>query len=314
MTDVTVVIPTRDRPELLALTLRSALNQQRVNIEVLVVNDGVGYETTALIESLGDPRIRVVRNAGRAGMGGARNSGIAAAASDWIAFLDDDDLWAPTKLAAQLAVGEESGAGWVYAGDVTVDEELRVRAGSPPPSPRAVVDDLVRHNTVPAGASNVMVRRDILDVAGRFDPELQISADWDMWLRLARTSPPACVPRPLVALRTHRQQASRRVDGMLAEVQMIARRHGVPFDLARHERWAAWMCLEDGRRREALRHYVRAVAHGDVLSLGRAMVSLAYPEVARRRRPLPATGWTTEAQAWLDALRVQAAGLGFKGL
>jgi glycosyltransferase involved in cell wall biosynthesis len=307
--DVSVVIPTRDRPELLALTLCSVLRQEGVDAEVLVVDDGSEPDTEALIKQIGDARVRLLGNTGPRGVSGARNSGIAVARGNWIAFLDDDDLWAPGKLAMQLAVAEEARAGWVYAGDVTVDEALRVRAGAPPPTPEEVVTQLRRHNAVPAGASNVAVRRDVLDAVGRFDPELCTSEDWDLWLRLAATGLPACVPRPLVALRTHAGMASRAVDRMLADTEVIARRHGIHIDRARHERWAAWMCLEDGRHGPALRHYARAVMAGDPASLGRAAVALVYPQIARHR-PFPTNGWAREAQAWLNALRPQSVGAG----
>ena len=147
-----------------------------------------------------------------------------------------------------------------------------------------------------------MVRRDVLESVGGFDPALRTSEDWDLWLRLAATGIPACVPRPLVALRTHAGMASRAVDRMLADIEVIAARHGIRVDRARHQRWAAWMCLEDGRRGAALRHYGRAVAAGDVMSLGRAAVGLVYPQVARRR-PMAVDDWAREAQTWLDALR-----------
>ena len=212
--DVSVVIPTRDRPDLLALTLRSALWQEDVSMEVLVVDDGVRPDTRTVTTQLGAERVRLLRNAGPPGVSGARNSGIAAARGRWIAFLDDDDLWAPGKLSSQLTAADEASAGWVYAGDVTVDETLRVRDGAPPPSPEAVVAELRHHNAVPAGASNVVVRRDLLATVGRFDPQLRTSEDWDLWLRLARTGLPACVQRPLVALRTPQRHgvARRRPD------------------------------------------------------------------------------------------------------
>jgi glycosyltransferase involved in cell wall biosynthesis len=300
--DVSVVIPTRDRPELLALTLRSVLWQEAVHAEILVVDDGVGQGTDTLLRQVADRRVRLLRNAGPPGVSGARNSGIAAATGDWISFLDDDDLWAPSKLAAQLTVADRTGAGWVYAGDVTCDQDLRVRSGAPPPSPEQVVSELRRHNAVPAGASNVMVRREVVDTVGRFDSQLRTSEDWDLWLRLAATGLPACVPRPLVALRMHGGMASRAVDRMLADIEIIAHRHRIPVDRPRHQRWAAWMCLEDGRRSVALRHYARAVMAGDLASVGRAAVALLDPEVGRKR-PLPTDDWTREAQTWLNALR-----------
>ena len=301
MTDVSVVIPTRDRPGLLALTLSTVLWQEDVRAEVLVVDDGMGPGTGALLTQLGDSRVHWLHNSGPPGVSGARNSGIAAAKGHWIAFLDDDDLWAPDKLKAQLSAATEAGADWVYAGDVTVDEELRIRSGSPPLSPEQMVRDLRQYNAVPAGASNVVVRRDVLDAVGGFDAALRTSEDWDLWLRLAATSVPASVPRPLVALRRHRDMASRAVDQMLADIEIVARRHGIPVDRARHERWAAWMCLEDKRRAGALRHYARAVMAGDFVSLGRAAIALIDPQVARRRRSHH-DGWAVDAQRWLKTL------------
>src|SRR5262249_13376235 len=148
----------------------------------------------------------------------------------------------------------------------------------------------------------VVVRRDVLDAVGGFDPELRTSEDWDLWLRLAATGLPASVPRPLVALRIHRGMASRVVDQMLADIDTISHRHSIPVDRARHERWAAWMSLEDGRRAVALHHYARAVMAGDFVSLGRAAVALIDPRVTHRGPPHD-DGWALEAQTWLNTLR-----------
>jgi glycosyltransferase involved in cell wall biosynthesis len=304
--DVSVVIPTRDRPQMLGLGLCSVLRQQGVDVEVLVVDDGDRPGTAALIDRIGIERVHLLRNSGPPGVSGARNSGIAAATGDWIAFLDDDDLWAPGKVASQLTAAEKACAGWVYAGHVTVDQALRVRDGAPPPPPDEVVAQLRRHNAVPAGASNVMVRRDVLGQVGVFDPALRTSEDWDLWLRLAATGSPACVRRPLVALRTHPAMASRLIDRMLADIEVIRERHGIPVDRARHLRWAAWMCLEDGHRAAAMRHYASAAMEGDIACLGRAVVALVLPHASRPNRRRVDDEWTHEAQAWLEVLRAEA--------
>jgi glycosyltransferase involved in cell wall biosynthesis len=305
--DVTVVIPTRDRPELLALTLRSVLRQEHVKAEVLVIDDGAGRGTQRVLDGLRNAPIQLLRNVGPPGVGGARNTGVAHAKGEWISFLDDDDLWAPTKLASQLAACQQTGAWWVYAGHVTVDEALCVRDFARPARPQEVVDQLSKYNSVPAGASNVAVRRDVLAKIGGFDPALRTSEDWDLWLRLAATGLPACVSRPLVALRSHPRMVSRDVNRMLADIEVIATRHCIPIDRARHQRWAAWMCLEEGRRAAALRHYILAAAAGDFTSLGRAAVAVAYSPVAHaHRRSPPRDDWGREAQAWLDVLRAEA--------
>jgi len=297
-----VVIPTRNRANLLALTLRSVLGQRDVDIEVVVVDDGDGPETAALVNALEDARVRLIRNSEPRGECGARNCGVAAAQREWVAFCDDDDLWAPDKLFSQLVAAADEHAAWVYAGHVEVDLHLRVLSGSPPPSPDEVIRDLGRHNSVPAGASNVVAKSDALAAAGPFDTTLRTSGDWDQWLRLARTAGrPACVPRPFVALRVHPGMVSRRADWILNDIEVVARRYGIPVDRARHHRWAAWMSLEDQRRGVALKYYAKAVAAGDWLSVGRAVVALLDPGIAQRR--IAADGpWAREARVWLDEL------------
>jgi len=96
--------------------------------------------------------------------------------------------------------------------------------------------------------------------------------------------------------------ASRDAEQLLADVEIVARRHNIRVDRARHQRWAAWICLEDGDRGRALHHYARAILAGDVASIGRAAVAVLYPHIARRRT-LPMDDWTVDAQRWLDDVR-----------
>lgn len=289
---------------MLAQALRSVLCQVDVDLEVVVVDDSEGAGAAPVVARFADPRVRLLRTGGGRGAGAARNTGIAEAHGGWIAFLDDDDLWAPTKLAAQLAGAIAADAGWVYGGDVTVDESLRVIAGAPPPMPAQVVRDLARHNAVPAGCSNVAIRRDVLASVGTFDSTLATSEDWDLWVRLASVGEPARVSGPLVAVRSHPAMASRSIDRMLADIDIVAARYGLAVDRARHERWAAWMCLERGRRRAALSHYARAVLAGDLKSIARAGAAVIRPGLVRR--PASVGAWAREADVWLEPIRRQA--------
>jgi glycosyltransferase involved in cell wall biosynthesis len=308
MTDVSVVVPTRNRAELLPLTLRSALLQRDVELEVIVVDDGSDDDTANVVASIDDPRVRLVRHDHPRGVSAARNSGIAAARGRWLALLDDDDVWAPDKLTSQLAAARQDKRAWVYTGDVSVDGELQVTGGAPPHTPPQVMEALRRHNAVPAGASNVVATADLFSRAGRFDPDLHNNEDWDMWLRLASHGPPACVPRPLVAYRLHPGNTSRNMARMLAELEVIARRHHVPVDRAAHHRWAAWSALADGRRWQAVSHYLGALREGDLGSLPRAGAAavLGRRLVDLRTRDSAATAWAAQAQRWLDDLRAES--------
>ena len=121
---VSVVIPTRNRADVLkAHALPSALAQRDVDVEVVVVDDGSDDDDDRrALEGLTDSRVRVVRHATREGQSRARNTGIEAALGEWIAFLDDDDLWSPDKLREQLDAAAADHAEFVYTGGVMVDE------------------------------------------------------------------------------------------------------------------------------------------------------------------------------------------------
>ena len=99
---VSAIIPTRDRPALLACAMRSAMRQTWPNLELIVVVDGPDPATAAYLETCNDPRLRVVFLDEQRGGSDARNAGVRAACGEWIAFLDDDDEWLPEKLAHQM--------------------------------------------------------------------------------------------------------------------------------------------------------------------------------------------------------------------
>ena len=107
--DVSVVIPTYDRPDLVTRAVRSALTQTLDSIEVIVVVDGPNEATVAALDAIGDPRLRVVVLPEQGGAPNARNTGIREARAPFTALLDDDDEWLPEKLALQLDLATNSG-------------------------------------------------------------------------------------------------------------------------------------------------------------------------------------------------------------
>jgi glycosyltransferase involved in cell wall biosynthesis len=106
---VSVVIPTLNRPKLLLRAIKSVLIQTHREIEIIVVVDRPDADTVRAVQSVHDPRLRLIVNPYSLTAAGARNAGADHATGEWIAFLDDDDEWLPNKLERQIAFASDRG-------------------------------------------------------------------------------------------------------------------------------------------------------------------------------------------------------------
>lgn len=219
---VSVVIPTRGRAELLKQCLESIFVQTLGDIEVIVVVDGPDPATIDLLANIDDPRLEFVALPESRGVSNARNTGIGVATARWVAFCDDDDLWDPTKLAAQLAtLAENPAARWVTAGAIRIDQDAGTAVYPEPASAGAVAAALPHSNLVPGGCSGVVADRRLVLELGGFDPRLSMIADRDLWIRLNRTSAVAVAAEPLVGYRDHRGAMSRRIRRLEDELDVL---------------------------------------------------------------------------------------------
>ncbi|MDP9235056.1 MAG: glycosyltransferase [Actinomycetota bacterium] len=314
MIDVSVIVPTHDRSTWLCQGLRSVLRQRDVDLEVIVVDDGSTDDATrTVVKTVGDQRIVLLRHERPLGVSVARNHGAEEAGGEWLAFLDDDDLWAPRKLSRQLQAATTAGCNWAYAGCVNVDSTLRILGGRPPPRPEDVARLIFRSNIIPGGGSNVVVRRDAFQRVGPFDLRLTNTEDWEMWIRLAKQSPPAWVPEPLVAYRLHPAQSSLDVRAILDGISVIERRHGIKSARGESYRWIAASLLRTGRRTEAMRYLALATIHGqapgavqDVRAVLGWRLDRYLGRAPRTLQQLPHPEWTLRAEAWVNELATLA--------
>jgi glycosyltransferase involved in cell wall biosynthesis len=300
-----VVVPTRNRSALLRMTLRSVLGQRDVDVEVIVVDEGSTDDTPAALAALADARVRVIRHDTPRGVASARNRGAAEACGDWLAFVDDDDLWAPDKLARQLQVAAMSGRDWAYAGSVNITDHGHIVYGRPPLAPEKVVEALPRYNAIPGGGSNVVMRRTTWMRVGPFDTRLRNTEDWEMWIRLVKEGPPACVCRPLVAYRVHESNSSLDVAEIVRGTKLIEAIHQTTADWGRLHRWLAESCLRRGQRREAIGQFARAAMRGEALGVASDLGAILRRRVGRQfptrtaAAPLSRDAWIAAAREWL---------------
>jgi glycosyltransferase involved in cell wall biosynthesis len=212
---VSIIIPTYNRSKLLRVALESALEQTYPNIEVIVVDDG-STDDTATVMAQYAGRVTYLKQANQ-DVAAARNTGIRAASGEYLTFLDDDDLILPIKIARQVQVLDfQPGVGLVHCQFYRANEDGNYlnQIGLLPEG--EVLHKLVCRNFVWVGAP--LIRRHCFDRVGLFDEGIpSITADWDMWLRIAQAGYRfACVQEPLGVYRIHR-------DSMLSDVVKLER-------------------------------------------------------------------------------------------
>src|SRR5262245_44787922 len=210
---LSIVIPTRNYARYIGQAIESALGQGHRPTEVIVVDDGSTDETPRVLRTF-ETAIRVLRLDGR-GVSAARNAGLAEAAGEYVLFLDADDVLLPDGPVrqAQLLVqcpGVDVVAGQWYTYDVESGFASR-RFGTLRPDEDAF-SQLLRSNVV-ATPSAVMLRRRVLQALGGFDTSLHFTADWELWLRLAKHGRRfARVRAPVAVYRIHGESMTANLD------------------------------------------------------------------------------------------------------
>jgi glycosyltransferase involved in cell wall biosynthesis len=313
--DVSVVIPTRNRWAVLAKhALRSALAQEDVDFEVLVVDDGSTDECPPDVAAFRDSRVKIIRHDVRQGQARARNAGSNLARGEWIAFLDDDDLWSPRKLRNQLDAAGAGNATFVYTEAVMLDRTGRIRRTIAAPDPSNVRRLLLASNVIPTGSSTIMAKRTLVLQLGGFDERLSELSDWDMWIRLAEAGHGAACDDVLVAYLLHPGNRRRmNEEDVFAELDDFLRKHRQAWltedvRLRRHA-FAAWVAtghLMSGRRLTAARIYAAsAFADRSPMNLARAGAALLGPWASFEtlRRALPFRACRDECPPWLELYR-----------
>jgi glycosyltransferase involved in cell wall biosynthesis len=273
---ISVVIPAYGQPDLLRNALES-VNQQTVDqIEVIVVDDGSPNSLDSIVSSFGD-WAKLVRHETNKGAAAARNTGIKHASGEYIAFLDADDIWKPTKLEKQLSVLENTDdVGLVYTGFVQYELDGSEWERYPEARGNIYVDELERDRVHPT--STVMVRRDVLAEVGGFDTNLPSRQDYDLWLRITEHYEVDYVDEILVDKREQPDSISKdfdsRIEGDLAVFEKV-RERAADFDLWTRSRIYSYHHHVIGRDYESNRDRWKALRH-----LGLAIVRYPFRPVS----------------------------------
>jgi glycosyltransferase involved in cell wall biosynthesis len=259
---VSTVIPTFERVHFLARAVDSVLRQTFADVEVIVVDDGPSEPTADFVRTHPDERVLLRRHDRNRGVSAARNTGIAAARGAYIAFLDDDDIWLPTKLETQLEVARKTGAEVVHTLVYVTDGDGNVFEA---PSERGFAlfrevaaaeypyHWLLRRSSF--FINTFIVRRECIDRIGGFDEELSALEDLDFVHRLRREYAFHLVDEPLVKYCHHAGTLSSRINPRMwprvaaKELAWIAQakppeQHRIKAYLHRQIAMSAWIASE----------------------------------------------------------------------
>jgi glycosyltransferase involved in cell wall biosynthesis len=197
---VGVVIPTRNRPELVRKAIAGVRDQRYPGeLKILVVYDQT--EPDYLLASAEEVQVLVLTNWRTSGLAGARNTGILALDTEFVAFCDDDDAWLPEKLRRQVAalMAEPDSEFATCAIEVEFEGKCTPRLAG---TGRVTVDDLARSRMAMLHSSSFLIRRDAfaadsIGLVAEDAPGSQ-NEDWDLLLRAARRAPIVHLDEPLV--------------------------------------------------------------------------------------------------------------------
>lgn len=225
---VAVIIPTYNHAHYLAAAIDSALAQTVPPAEVIVVDDGSRDDPAAVTARY--PTVKLIRQENQ-GLSAARNTGMRAADSEYLVFLDADDQLLPDALAKQLELfAQHPDCGMVYGSYCYVDAVTREITPAPlfPPGEDPFATFL-RCNCIGMHAT-VMYRADRLEAVGAFDASLRACEDYDAYLRMSRNYAIAARPEMMAEYWQHDQNMSRDTAMMLRSVLGVVRRYRAAAD------------------------------------------------------------------------------------
>ena len=234
--EVSVIISTYNRAHYVPHAIQSVLDQTFEDFEIIVVDDASTDNTKEVIEKFEDERICYIRHKKNKGGSATRNTGIKHSRGRFIAFLDDDDLWMPTKLEKQLdLIKNNPRIGVVYTGALEINNSGKVRGFHIPSRRGNIFPDILRKNYV-GSCSRVLVRKECLDKSGFFDENLPAIQDFDLWVRLAKRYEFDYVEEPLVLYRVHEKRISTNPYIKMQAIKLIKKKLSKELDMVNNRK------------------------------------------------------------------------------
>lgn len=273
MPKVSVIIPAYNAMTYLPETLESVFQQTFTDLEILIVDDGSLDNIVEWVSQIPDSRVKLISQKNQ-GVSAARNTGIRNCNGEYIAFLDADDLWEPTKLAKQVnSLDANKRVGLVYTWTNFIDEFSQETGVSIVSHAEGNIwQEIIVRDMISTGSST-LIRAECFDKVGYFDSDLSIGEDRDMWIRIAACYPFAVIKEPLTLYRRHPQNTTKSNEKIIPQLSRVIEKtfQDTPQNLLylknRSYGWmyifAAWSSLQQDKdhkqasyyRQQAIKHY-----------------------------------------------------------
>jgi glycosyltransferase involved in cell wall biosynthesis len=239
MAKVSVIILTYNRAEMLRLAIASVLNQSFQDLEIIIVDDASEDNTVEVVNSFGRKNIEYIRHKTNKGEAKARNTGLANAKGEYIAFLDDDDEWLREKLGAQVNLLENSSleVGAVYTGCLCIRKTNNyVEAVKIPEKRGDISQEIFKKNFIII--SSILLRKECFEKVGYFDEDMASGPDYDMWIRISKSYQFVYIKEPMVKYYIHEGRLSTNFDLVIKgiETRLEKYREGFGIDPKCHSR------------------------------------------------------------------------------
>jgi glycosyltransferase involved in cell wall biosynthesis len=198
---ISIIVPTYNRAHVLLRAIRSVLSQTFTDFELIIVDDGSTDETSLMVERFASPRVRYLRHNKNSGASSARNTGIEASRGHYIAFLDSDDEWGPSKLQEQVAIFSRVNAevGVIYSG-FFYDSKPSGKKKQFCLNLRGNIHETILIHNPGLNNSSALLKKECFQRCGLFDESLPASEDWDLFIRISERYHFFPVLKPLVTI------------------------------------------------------------------------------------------------------------------
>ena len=275
---ISVIIPTHNRCELLTRAIKSVASQTiKEDVEIIVVSDGSTDNTKKIVEGLGLQNLKFIEYFPSQNGNHARNVGLSVSSGEYVAFLDDDDEWLPTKLEKQIGFMRDAKCGMSFTLSKIIYINEKVSYVTKPTNLQDFSKLLLLKNCI-GSTSTVIVEKKIIEKSGLFDEKLPALQDYDMWIRICKYTQAVCVNESLVNYynytnkKNSNEQVSSNVHRYEQAFEVIESKYRERFDeLSSKEKKIRLKnklillcnkCLRNGKRGAAIKYSFKMLKHG----------------------------------------------------